>query len=300
METAPALRGGEKLTFVAWLNHSSIALLVPGLLLAPALIWIAFFFLLPLALMCWRSLASEGFSFETYTVLFTSPLYTKVMMTTLKIAGFATVGALVLAYPVAYVLAAAGGKLRALLLVFVLIPYWVDIIVRSFSWLILLGDNGLINQILIGVGLTQDPLPLLYNAFSVVLAMIQILLPLTTITLFGAMLRIDRTLMAAAKIHGANDWRAFRNVFFPLSLPGVYGAGLLAFVLALGFYVTPALLGSPRETMIAQTIMVEASQLLDWPQASAAGAVLLLITIVIATIYNKYFSLERLWGGSDQ
>src|SRR5205085_10166243 len=153
------------------------------------------------------------------------------------------------------------------------------------------------NRILVGFGLAQGPVPLLYNTFSVVLAMIQILLPLTTIILFGAMLRIDRTLIAAAKIHGASGWQAFRTVFFPLSLPGVYGAGLLVFVLALGFYVTPALLGSPRETMIAQTIMVEASQLLDWPQASAAGAVLLIITTSIAAIYNRYFSLHRLWGG---
>jgi ABC-type spermidine/putrescine transport system permease subunit I len=279
---------------------ASKAWLVPMLLLAPCLAWIAFFFLTPLALMCWRSLASEGFSLETYEVLFTSPLYTKVMRTTVRTAAVATVGALLLAYPIAYVLTVAGGKLRALILVFVLIPYWVDIIVRSFSWLILLGDNGMVNKALLGAGLIGAPLQLLYNPFSVLVAMVQILLPLTVVTLFGAMLRIDRTLIAAAKIHGASGWQAFRTVFFPLSLPGVYGAGLLVFVLALGFYVTPALLGSPRETMIAQTIMVEASQLLDWPQASAAGAVLLLITTAIAAVYNRYFSLDRLWGGSDQ
>ena len=250
--------------------------------------------------MCWRSLASEGFSFETYSVLFTSPLYTKVMLTTVKTAAIATISALVLAYPLAYALTISGGKTRGLILLFVLIPYWVDIIVRSFSWLILLGDNGIVNKALIGLGIVSEPLQLLYTPFSVLLAMVQILLPLTTVTLFGAMLRIDRTLISAAKIHGANEWRAFRTVFFPLSLPGVYGAGLLVFVLALGFYVTPALLGSPRETMIAQTIMVEASQLLDWPQASAAGAVLLLITTSIAALYNRYFSLDRLWGGSDK
>jgi putative spermidine/putrescine transport system permease protein len=278
----------------------SSARLLPALLLLPCLLWISFFFLAPLVLMCWRSLASEGFSLETYGVLFTSPLYTKVMVTTVKTAAIATLFALVLAYPLAYALTISGGKLRGLILVFVLIPYWVDIIVRSFSWLILLGDNGIVNKALMGLGLIGAPLQLLYNPFSVLLAMVQILLPLTTVTLFGAMLRIDRTLMAAAKIHGANEWHAFRTVFFPLSLPGVYGAGLLVFVLALGFYVTPALLGSPRETMIAQTIMVEASQLLDWPQASAAGAVLLLITTAIAAVYNRYFSLERLWGGSDQ
>jgi ABC-type spermidine/putrescine transport system permease subunit I len=274
--------------------------LLPTLLLLPCLAWIAFFFLWPLVLMCWRSLAAEGFSFETYEALFTSPLYTKVMITTVKTASIATIGALVLAYPLAYALTVSGSKMRGLLLVFILIPYWVDIIVRSFSWLILLGDNGLVNKALIGLGIVSTPLQLLYNPFSVLLAMVQILLPLTTVTLFGAMLRIDRTLIAAAKIHGASDWQAFRTVFFPLSLPGVYGAGLLVFVLALGFYVTPALLGSPRETMIAQTIMVEASQLLDWPQASAAGAVLLLITTTIAAIYNRYFSLDRLWGGSDK
>lgn len=277
----------------------SKAHLLPALLLLPCLIWILFFFLLPIVLMCWRSLASEGFSLETYSVLFTSPLYTKVMITTVKIASIATICALLLAYPLAYVLTISGSKLRGVILVFVLIPYWVDIIVRSFSWLILLGDNGLINKALKGLGIIDTSLELLYNPFSVLLAMVQILLPLTTVTLFGAMLRIDRTLVAAAKIHGANEWQAFRTVFFPLSLPGVYGAGLLVFVIALGFYVTPALLGSPRETMIAQTIMVEASQLLDWPQASAAGAVLLVITISIATIYNRYFSLDRLWGGSD-
>jgi len=290
----------SRTTMFARTTPASRSWLVPALLLAPCLAWICFFFLVPLVLMCWRSLASEGFSLEPYGTLFTSPLYTKVMLTTVKTAAIATAGALVLAYPIAYALTISGSKMRGLILVFVLIPYWVDIIVRSFSWLILLGDNGMVNKALIGLGIVSAPLQLLYNPFSVLLAMVQILLPLTTVTLFGAMLRIDRTLMAAAKIHGASEWQAFRTVFFPLSLPGVYGAGLLVFVLALGFYVTPALLGSPRETMIAQTIMVEASQLLDWAQASAAGAVLLVITTAIAAIYNRYFSLDRLWGGADK
>jgi putative spermidine/putrescine transport system permease protein len=272
---------------------------VAALLLAPCLIWIFVFFLLPLGLMCWRSLATEGFSLAPYAALFTSPLYVKVLLTTVKMASIATVCALLLAYPIAYTLTVTGGKLRGAILLFILIPYWVDIIVRSFSWLIMLGDNGLINKALIGLGLVSEPLALLYNSFSVLVAMTQILLPITIVTLFGAMLRIDRTLIAAATIHGAGEWQAFRHVFFPLSLPGVYGAGLLAFILALGFYVTPALLGSPKETMIAQTIMIEASQLLDWAQASAAGAVLLVITTAIAALYNRYFSLDRLWGGSE-
>jgi putative spermidine/putrescine transport system permease protein len=272
---------------------------IATLLLAPCLIWIFIFFLLPLGLMCWRSLASEGSSLAPYATLLTSPLYTKVLLTTLRLASIATACALVLAYPIAFTLTVAGPRLRGAILLFVLIPYWVDIIVRSFSWLILLGDNGLINKTLIGLGLIGEPLSLLYSTFSVLVAMTQILLPITIVTLFGAMLRIDLTLLSAAKIHGASDWQAFRAVFFPLSLPGVYGAGLLAFILALGFYVTPALLGSPKETMIAQTIMIDASQLLDWAQASAAGTVLLVIVVAIATVYNRYFSLDRLWGGSE-
>jgi putative spermidine/putrescine transport system permease protein len=272
---------------------------VPALLLLPCLAWIAFFFLLPLALMCWHSLAAEGYSLKAYRVVFTSPLYIKVMLTTLETASVATVLALVLAYPMAYALTISSGIWRAFILMFVFIPYWVDIIVRTFSWLILLGDHGLINDLLRKLGIVSAPLELLYNAFSVLIAMVQILLPLAIVILFGAMLRIDRILVAAAKIHGASGWQAFRTVFFPLSLPGVYGAALLIFVLALGFYVTPALLGSPRQTMIAQTIMVEANELLDWGQASAAGFVLLVITTLIAAVYNRYFSLDRLWGGSD-
>jgi putative spermidine/putrescine transport system permease protein len=270
--------------------------LTPALLLLPCLAWIGFFFLLPLALMLWRSIAEDGFA--SYATLFTSPLYAKVMVTTVRTACISTGLALILAYLLAYVLTIGGGKLRVTILVFVLIPYWVDIIVRSFSWLILLGDHGLINKLLLVLGIVRTPRQLLYNPLSVLVAMVQILLPLTTVVLFGAMLRIDRTLIAAARIHGASGWQAFRTVFFPLSLPGVYGAALLVFVLSLGFYVTPALLGSPRETMIAQTIMVEASQLLDWNAASAAGVVLLVITTCIAAIYNRYFSLDRLWGGS--
>jgi len=273
--------------------------LIPVLLLAPCLAWILVFFMAPLAVMCWRSFEHAGFSFAAYRALFSSPLYGKVMLTTVKTASIATVFSIILGYPMAYALTISRGIRRALILMFVFVPYWVDVIVRSFSWLIMLGDSGLINRLLLALGIVRTPLELLYSEFSVLIAMIQILLPLTIVVLFGAMLRIDRTLLLAAKVHGATGWQAFCKVFFPLSLPGVYGAGLLIFVLALGFYVTPALLGGPRQTMIAQTIMVEASELLDWNQASAAGLVLLVITTLIATLYNRYFSLERLWGGSE-
>lgn len=269
------------------------------LLLVPCFAWIAFFFLLPLGFMIWRSLTGEAGSISIYQDILTTPLYHKVFANTLRMAITTTVLAVLLGYPVAFALTVSGPKLRGAMLLLVLVPYWVDIIVRSFSWLVMLGDNGIVNKSLIQLGLIPAPLQLLYTPYSVLLGMVQIMLPFAIVTLFGAMLRIDRTLMTAARIHGASQWQAFRSVFFPLSLPGLYGAGLLVFIMALGFYVTPAMLGSPKETMIAQTIMVEATQTLDWETASAAGTLLLIITTAIAAIYNRYFSLDRLWGGND-
>ncbi|AMN40500.1 ABC transporter permease [Rhodoplanes sp. Z2-YC6860] len=273
---------------------------IAAMLLLPCFAWISFFFLLPLSFMIWRSATGDAGSIAIYQDIITAPLYHKVLITTLQMTCTSTLLALLLGYPVAYALTVSGPKLRGLMLLFVLVPYWVDIIVRSFSWLVMLGDNGIINKALIGLGLISHPIQLLYTKYSVLMGMVQILLPFAIVTLFGAMLRIDRTLTTAAKIHGANEWQAFRTVFFPLSLPGVYGAALLVFILGLGFYVTPALLGSPKETMIAQTIMVEATQTLDWETASAAGTMLLVISTAIAAIYNRYFSLDRLWGGSDK
>jgi putative spermidine/putrescine transport system permease protein len=265
------------------------------LLLAPMLSWIALFFLLPTALMIWQSFAERGL--QPYATILTSPIYLKVLLTTLKICAITTLGCLVLGYPVAYVLTTARPAVRALLLVLVILPYWLDFIVRSYSWMILLGRHGLINQFIIWLGISETALPLLYNLFSVSIGMIQILLPLTILTLFSTMVRIDRRLVAAATIHGASPWRAFLTVFLPLSLPGVYAACLLLFVSALGFYVTPALLGGPEQTMISQTIMVIASDLLDWPLASAAGVLLLVVTTGLLVLYSRFFRLDRMLGG---
>jgi putative spermidine/putrescine transport system permease protein len=298
MSTHAVTLDPRRISRLALFVHKSKAL--PLLLLLPCMAWIFVFFIVPLMLMIGRSFVQDGFSLAIYGDLATSPQYIKVMLNSLKIVALTTIATLILGYPVAYVLTMSGGWTRIAILTLVTIPYWVDVIVRSFSWLIVLGDNGIVNKTLLNVGLIAAPLPLLYNLTSVLLAMVQILLPMMIITLFGAMLRIDRNLLLAAKIHGASDFQAFRNVFFPLSLPGVYGACLLVFVIGLGFYVTPALLGSPAQTMISQTIMIEANENLDYERASAAGVLLLLITLTIVAIYNRWFGLDRLWGGTER
>lgn len=272
--------------------------LLPLLLLGPAALWTLLFFLLPLGVMLWRSVYRGGFSLVHYQKLFTTPLYLTVMLTTFEIALMVTAGCLVLGYPVAYLCATGGQRTRAVVLLLVVVPYWLDYIVRSYSWMVLLGRMGLVNRSLMALGLTAEPLPMLYTRLSVVVGMVQILLPLMVLTLYGAMLRIDQQLLHAAAAHGARPWSAFRTVFFPLSLPGVYGACLLTFVTSLGFYITPALLGGRKDTMISQLIVTVSSDLLDWPLASAVSAVLLAVSLAIVVVYNRFFSIDRLWGGT--
>lgn len=271
--------------------------LMPILLFGPAVAWTFVFFLLPLGVMIWQSVQREGLSLFYYRKLLSTPLYLSAMVTTFEISLVVTVGCLLLGYPVAYSVATAGPRMRALVLLLVVVPYWLDYIVRSYSWMVLLGRMGLVNRSLMGLGLISEPLSILYSIWSVDIGMIQILLPLMVLTLYGGMHGIDQRLVQAAAIHGATPWEAFRRVFFPLSLPGVYGACLLTFVVSMGFYITPALLGGRKETMISQLIYTLASDMLDWPLASAVSVLLLVVSLAIVLVYNRLFSIDRLWGG---
>ncbi len=271
---------------------------LPIILLGPAALWSLVFFLAPLAVMVWQSVWDNGPSPGAYGKLFGTPLYLAVMLTTFEIAAMVTVACLLLGYPLAYLLATTGPRARALVLLLVILPYWLDYIVRSYSWMVLLGRMGLLNRTLMDLDLIARPLPILYTRWSVTIGMVQILLPLMVLTLYGAMVRIDQSLIQAAAAHGARPWQSFRRIFFPLSLPGVYGACLLTFVTSLGFYITPALLGGRKDTMISQLIVTISGDLLDWPLASAMSVVLLLTSLVIVVVYNRFFSIDRLWGGN--
>jgi putative spermidine/putrescine transport system permease protein len=272
---------------------------LPVLLLGPVAAWNLAFFIVPVGVMVARSFSRGGaFTLAYYQDLFASPLYVDVMLTTFNISLLVTSASLLLGYPVAYLLATGSARLRALLLLLVILPYWLDYIVRSYSWMVLLGRMGLVNRTLMDLGLIAEPLSILYTRWSVAVGMVQILLPLMVLTLYAAMLRIDQSLLLAAAAHGARPWQSFWRVFFPLSLPGVYGACLLTFVTSLGFYITPALLGGRKDTMISQLIVTVSSEMLDWSLASAVSVVLLLASLAILVVYNRFFSIDRLWGGS--
>ncbi|HYB41952.1 MAG TPA: ABC transporter permease [Candidatus Methylomirabilis sp.] len=272
--------------------------LLPFILLGPAVLWTFAFFLTPIAVMAWQSLQRGGLSLFYYRRLFATPLYLSAMATTFKISLIVTAGCLLLGYPVAYLIATGRPRVRGLVLLLVVIPYWLDFIVRSYSWMVLLGRMGLVSRTLMALGLVSEPVSILYTLWSVVIGMVQILLPLMILSLYGAMHGVDPRLVQAAAIHGAGPWQAFRTVFFPLSLPGVYGACLLTFVVSMGFYITPALLGGRTEAMISQLIYTLASDMLDWQMASAVSVLLLLASLVVVLAYNRLFNIDRLWGGA--
>ena len=181
-----------------------------------------------------------------------------------------------LGYPVAYALARARGWRGQLLLALVVAPFWISVLARSFTWMVLLQRQGAVNRLLLGLGVVREPVPLVYNEIGVHIAMIHVLLPYMILSLFGAMRGIDPGLLRAAAGLGASEWQTFRRVWWPLSRSGVAAGSLLLFVVALGFFITPALLGGGKVTTLAMLIEAHVSQTQDWPsrlraRSDAAG-----------------------------
>lgn len=245
-------------------------------LLLPSAILLAAFFVVPLALMVETSFRN---GMSTYEEIFTSPMYGLVLGNTIRIAVLTTLCCLLLAYPYAYVLTRVGPKLRLLMLGVVLLPFWTSLLVRSFAWVGLLQDSGLLNEVLQSLGLTEEPLQLIRTPLGVLIGMVQVLLPYMVLPLTTTMGQIDGSVLRAAGSLGAGPFKRFFRVFLPLSVPGIISGSVLVFVLSLGFYITPALLGDARDAMIGETIVQEITRY-GPVTASALGLVLLLGTLV--------------------
>jgi ABC-type spermidine/putrescine transport system permease subunit I len=227
---------------------------------------------------------SGFFSFENYTRLWTSPIYGAVFNITFRVSFFTTIVVAAIGYPLAYVLAHMPERVQNWALLFVLLPLWTPVLVRTYAWLVLLQDHGLINQGLMGLGLIREPLTLSHNMTGALIGMVQIMLPFLVLPLFSSMKSIDHNLIAAASNLGATPARAFRDVFFPLSLPGFLSGILMVFVLCLGFYVTPSVLGGGRVIMAAMRIDANIRLYSSWGAASALGMVLLAITVLLIIV----------------
>lgn len=267
----------------------------PWLLLAPACLFLALAFALPLAQVLVLSVTDPAVSLAHYRRVFTTPLYLSVMASTFRTSLVVTLLCLLLGYPLAYVMARRGGRLALALLAVIGISFWTSFLVRTYAWLVILGAKGPVVALARMLGLAEPP-QLLFTTFASTLGMTHLLLPYMVMALYAVMKKIDTTHLRAAASLGAPPLQGFRHVFLPLSLPGVVNGCLLVFTLCLGFYVTPVLLGSPRDMMISQLIAQQVEELLAWGFASALSVVLLGATFAVIAVYGRIAGLDRLWG----
>jgi len=267
------------------------------LVLLPAILVLLALFVYPLLGIVDRSIyrPRAGYTLEFYGKIWRVPVYLQVIGRTFRISAFVTLVCLALGYPLAYLLATRAPRAARLLLIVVVLPFFTSIIVRTYAWMVLLGRNGIVNHYLTWLGLAPAPLPLLYNQGGVLIGMSYVLLPYMVLTLYSVMRGIDAGLVRAAHSLGASRWQAFRRVFLPLSLPGIAGGTLLVFILSLGFFITPALMGGPSDVMIAMLIEREVEFTLNWSFASALAVILLALTLIGFVAYNRLVRLDRIF-----
>lgn len=263
-------------------------------LIVPLGALLAWVFFLPIATFLVRSVTEPALTLAHYARLVDEPLYLRIILRTLWIAFATTALCLVLGYPIALLMARSKGVVAAIVGLCVLIPLWTSVLVRSYAWIVLLQRNGIVNTWLRDSGAISQPLTLLHTEGAVLIAMSQVLLPFMVLPIYSTLRNIPDDLTRAAMNLGAGRLRAFLSVTLPLSLPGVAAGCLLIFVLALGFYVTPALVGGPRNLMIATLISQQATELLDWPFAAALSAVLLVLSLGLTVLFRRLLGVERL------
>ncbi|RLL74350.1 ABC transporter permease subunit [Ochrobactrum soli] len=272
-----------------WIKHS--------LMIAPLIVLLLAFLVYPVGkLLSLSFIGRDGFSLAAYQQLFASSLYLNVLWITLKISLATTALAVVLGYPVAYLISTAGPKAKSWLIFLVLLSFWTSFLVRAFAWVVILGRNGAINQFLLAIGVIDRPANLIYSLGAVLVGMVHAMLPLAVMTMLSVMENIDRNLPRAASTLGARPGSAFWTVYFPLSMPGVAAAAIMVFVTSIGFFIVPALLGGRFETMITQLIIDQVQQTLNWGLAGAISVLLLVVVLAVFVIYDRIFGFESLTG----
>ena len=271
-----------------------------GLLVIPALVFFLAIYLYPLSRLVTWSLFDPDFTLEHYEKLISDAVYFTALVNTLEISVWVTVISLLLGYPLAYLMVTESPRVRALLMTFVLIPFWTSILVRTFAWIVILGRNGVVNQTLKGLGVIDTPIQMIHNMLGVQIGMVHVLLPFMVFPLYGVMSRIDLGLMLAARSLGAPPYKVFLRVFLPLSLPGVTAGCILVFLLAVGFYITPALLGGPGEITLATLIEMMISDLLNWGFGATLSVVLLVVVGVLFVVFSSLMGLDRLTGAGGR
>ncbi|PMS32517.1 ABC transporter permease [Paraburkholderia rhynchosiae] len=266
------------------------------LLLAPALFVVVVLLVVPLAWLSWQSIWHDGgFTLVNYQRIFTGT-YLDTFLMTFKLSVIVTGVTLLLGYPVAYFAASVSPRWSALILGMVILPFWTSVLVRTYAWLVLLQRTGLINKALLEMGLIDRPVQLAYNQFGTILAMVHILLPFMVLPLYSAMQKIPANLSQAGASLGGSPLHVFWRVFLPLSMSGVVAGVTLVFVLCLGFYITPELMGGGKSIMVSMVVSRNVEIYNSWGAASAVSVVLLLCVFAIFYAASRVIPLEKTLG----
>nr|WP_314577829.1 ABC transporter permease [uncultured Pseudomonas sp.] len=267
------------------------------LLLAPALVMVVVLLILPL---CWLAVQSvqteEGFSLVNYLRIFQEAIYWDTFALTFKISFLVTILSIIMGFPIAYAASRLHGFWANLVLICVILPFWTSVLVRSYAWLVLLQRRGLVNQTLIDLGIIDQPLNLMHNTTGTVIGTLHVMLPFMVLPLYSVMKKIPQDLMQASESLGAKPFYTFRRVFLPMAAPGIMAGSILVFVICLGFFITPELLGGGRTILVSMLVQRNVELYHAWGAASAVGLVLLFVVFLIFWGINRFIPIERILG----
>ena len=274
----------------------------PWILLSPALATVAFLLVVPVLFIVvysfWLRTATgaelPGFHLDNWQLVFGDPFYRDILLGTLRIAAITTLFCALIGYVPAYVIAMSTTRHKTLLLLLLILPFWISYIIRTMSWINILGSSGALNTVLVGLGIVPEPVQMLYNEATVILGLVHFLLPFMVLNVYVSLDAIDRSLLDASRSLGASSLQTFREVTLPLSLPGLAAGGLLCFVLAAGTYITPLVLGGPRQAMFANLVFEAVITQLNWPLGSALSIVLLVVLGAVVMVYNRLVGLGQI------
>jgi len=261
----------------------------------PAILVVIAVIMIPIGWLFYLSfIGNDGqFTMEHYQKMVEFKSYKRVFFTTFQVSLFTTIICILIGYPLAYFLASLPPRVAGFFMLAVLLPFWTSLLVRTYAWLVLLQKKGILNEFAMNIGLWDTPLKLVHNMTGTLIGMAHIMLPFLVLPLLGSMKKIDRDLMHAAANVGASPSKAFWTIFFPLSLSGLVAGSLIVFVLCLGFYVTPAVLGGGRVVMVSTQITAILENQFNWGAASALGVVLLISTLLVLYISSKIFKFDN-------
>jgi putative spermidine/putrescine transport system permease protein len=262
----------------------------------PALVLLVLFFVVPVVILLTRSVTEPVPGLGNYVELLGSSTYLRIFTNTFLVSGLVTVVSLLIGFPVAWALAVMPGRVASIVFAILLLSMWTNLLARTYAWMVLLQRTGVINKVLIGLGLIDKPLPLVNNLTGVTIGMTYIMLPFIILPLYGVIKKIDPAILQAAALCGANRWQSLVRVLLPLAMPGMAAGALMVFVMSLGYFVTPALLGGTANMMLAELIAQFVQSLVNWGMGGAAALVLLVVTLALYAVQLRFFGTNRMGG----